>query len=187
MSRRCERRARSPLGLSTDLAGLDCTGTFGGFSLTRFRSRVGQRVIQHLDEGRAVEGVGVAFIPLDDLLHLPAVQAAEVADSAVRVALLEITAPPTLTAAQPLSNLLTVRVFDESVDVRIEREAQRVELNAADEAGLMSALLRQGMADSDARPLAARVVDWRDIDDQTGIQCDLARNHALSLPLPKFQ
>jgi general secretion pathway protein K len=99
-----------------------------------------------------------------------AVQASEVADSAIRVALLEITAPPMPTAGRPISNAMTVRVFDQSVDVRIEREAQRVDLNAADEAGLMSALLRQGMADSDARALAARIVDWRDIDDEAGIQ-----------------
>jgi general secretion pathway protein K len=99
-----------------------------------------------------------------------AVQASEMADSAIRVALLEITAPPVPTAWQPISNLRTVRVFDQSVDVRIEREAQRVDLNAADESELMSALLSQGMADSDARALAARIVDWRDVDDEAGIQ-----------------
>jgi Recombinase zinc beta ribbon domain len=36
------------------------------------RSSRRERVVQHLDKGRAVEGVGLAFIPLDELLHLPA-------------------------------------------------------------------------------------------------------------------
>ena len=71
-----ERGAGRELGRTcseVDLAGLECTG---GPSVTSHslgsRSSGSQRVIQHLDKGRAVQGVGLAFIPLDELLHLPA-------------------------------------------------------------------------------------------------------------------
>lgn len=98
------------------------------------------------------------------------VQASELADSAIRMALLQITAPGEQAASHPISNPTTVRVFEQSIEVRIERETQRADLNAADEALLASALSSQGMDDADARALAARIVDWRDIDDEAGIQ-----------------
>jgi general secretion pathway protein K len=97
------------------------------------------------------------------------VQASELADSAIRVALLEITAPPLGASARPISKPMTVRVFGDLIDVRMEPEARRVDLNAADETVLAATLSGQGMDESDARVLAARIVDWRDVDDETRV------------------
>jgi general secretion pathway protein K len=93
-------------------------------------------------------------------------QASELADSAIRVAILEMTAPAELAAAMRMQSLKTVRVFDEDVEVRIEREMMRADLNAASEETLASALSEQGLRESEARSLAARIVDWRDVDDE---------------------
>lgn len=93
-------------------------------------------------------------------------QASELADSAIRLAILELTAPPTQTAASPPPSTLTVRVFGQPLAVQIEREARRVDLNTADETVLASALAVNGMDEADARVLAGRIVDWRDTDDE---------------------
>lgn len=95
-------------------------------------------------------------------------QASELADSAIRVAVLELTSQQERAAAQ-VPNSVTVRVFGQSVAVQLEREARRVDLNAADETVLAAALASNGVEDGDARVLAARIVDWRDIDDAAGL------------------
>jgi general secretion pathway protein K len=81
-------------------------------------------------------------------------QASELADSAIRVAVLELAVPNAQGTA--LANPITVQVFSQSIPVRWEREAGRVDLNAADPETLASVL--------DAG-LAARIADWRDADD----------------------
>lgn len=93
-------------------------------------------------------------------------QASELADSAIRLAILELSAPPAQTAALPPPSTLTVRVFGRRLAVQIEREARRVDLNVADEAVLASTLAAKGMDETDARVLAGRIVDWRDTDDE---------------------
>jgi type II secretory pathway component PulK len=95
-------------------------------------------------------------------------QASELADSAIRLAILELAAPPVHTAASSPPSTLTVQVFGEPLAVQIEREARRVDLNAADEAVLASALIGKSVEEAQALALAARIVDWRDADDEVG-------------------
>lgn len=97
-----------------------------------------------------------------------AAQASELADSAIRVAVLELTAPAPQTAAAPLPTTLIVRVFDQQLVVQVEREARRVDLNATDETALATVLASKGMDEIHAKAIAARIVDWRDSDDETG-------------------
>lgn len=94
------------------------------------------------------------------------VQASEFADSAIRLAIIELTAPAVQIAAASPSSTLIVRVFGRPLAVQVEREARRVDLNAADEAVLASTLAGKGMDEADARVLAARIIDWRDTDDE---------------------
>jgi general secretion pathway protein K len=102
------------------------------------------------------------------LVHrsIESAQASELADSAIRVAIVEMTAPPELAAAVRMQGLKNVRVFGDDVEVRIEREMMRVDLNTASEEVLASALSGQGLGEREARTLAARIVDWRDVDDE---------------------
>lgn len=93
-------------------------------------------------------------------------QASELADSAIRLAILEFAAPPLQTAASSPPSTLTVRVFGRPLAVQIEREARRVDLNAADESVLAARLASKGMEEAEARALAGRIVDWRDTDDE---------------------
>ena len=93
-------------------------------------------------------------------------QASELADSAIRLAIVELAAPPVQTVASSPPSTLTVRVFGQPLAVQIEREAQRVDLNAADEAVLTAAFTGKGMEETEARVLAGRIVDWRDTDDE---------------------
>jgi general secretion pathway protein K len=97
------------------------------------------------------------------------VQASELADSAIRLAILELTAPPVQTAASPPPSTLAVRVFGQPLAVQIEREARRVDLNAADEVVLAATLAGKGMDEANARTLAGRILDWRDTDDEARV------------------
>lgn len=99
-----------------------------------------------------------------------AAQASELADSAIRIAILELTAPAPQTAAAPPPSSLNVRVFGQQIAVQIEREARRVDLNVAEAATLTSVLTSQEMQQADAETLAARIVDWRDSDDEMGVR-----------------
>ena len=98
-----------------------------------------------------------------------AAQASELADSAIRLAILELTAPATQTAAAAPPTTVNVQVFGQPIAVQLEREAQRVDLNAVDEGVLAAALDGKGMDEADARILAARIVDWRDTDDAASV------------------
>ena len=98
-----------------------------------------------------------------------AAQASELADSAIRLAILELTAPAPQTAAAAPPTTVNVQVFGQPIAVQLEREAQRVDLNAVDEGVLAAALNGKGMDEADARVLAARIVDWRDTDDATSV------------------
>lgn len=95
-------------------------------------------------------------------------QASELADSAIRVAILELAAPPPGVGAAPSPSTLTVGVFGQQLAVQIEREGRRVDLNAASEAVLVAMLRSTGMGESDATTVVARIMDWRDSDDETG-------------------
>jgi general secretion pathway protein K len=96
------------------------------------------------------------------------ITAKTIADSAIRLTLLRIAAPLNESSELAFSAQWPLQVFDRTVDVRIEREAGRVDLNASDPA-LLAAVFRSGGIDSvRARDFASRILDWRDADDQPG-------------------
>lgn len=89
----------------------------------------------------------------------------ELLDGALRVALAEIAfgkpEGPFWHPRQPR----TVSVAGKHVEVTLEREGGRIDLNTADEKYLVAALVVSGMAESEARTGAARIRDWIDSDD----------------------
>jgi general secretion pathway protein K len=97
-------------------------------------------------------------------------QASELADSAIRVAILQLTAPVQAAASPSVPESLTVRIFSQPIAVQIERETRRVDLNAADEDVLAAALAAHQIEEGDARVLAARIIDWRDVDDSAELR-----------------
>jgi type II secretory pathway component PulK len=91
----------------------------------------------------------------------------EMLDGALRVALAEISfgkvQGPFWHPRQPR----IVKVAGERVEVTLERESGRIDLNTADEKYLVAALVVSGMAESEARTGAARIRDWIDADDKS--------------------
>jgi type II secretory pathway component PulK len=94
----------------------------------------------------------------------------EALDGAIRVALAEISfgkaQGPFWHPRQPR----TISVGGKRVEVTLERESGRIDLNTADEKYLVAALVVSGMAESEARTGAARIRDWIDADDKPGPQ-----------------
>lgn len=96
------------------------------------------------------------------------VQADLTLDAAIRVVMLRLIAPPDRAAPFPVGSAQVVRVLDEPVSVIVEREAGRIDLNTADLDLLTAFFAANGWSESDATSMAARIVDWRDPDDETG-------------------
>jgi general secretion pathway protein K len=90
----------------------------------------------------------------------------EAIDGALRVALAEISFGK---AAGPFWHPRlprTVVVAGKRVEIMIEREAGRIDLNTADEKYVVAALQASGLNEADARTGAARIRDWIDADDE---------------------
>ena len=94
----------------------------------------------------------------------------EILDSAVRVALAEISfgkvEGPFWHPRQPR----IVSVGGKRIEVTLEREAGRIDLNTADEKYLVAALVISGMTESQARTGASRIRDWIDADEKPGLK-----------------
>lgn len=92
----------------------------------------------------------------------------EVLDSGLRVALAEISfgkvQGPFWHQRQPR----IVSVGGKRVEVTLEREAGRIDLNTADEKYLVAALVTSGLTESEARTGASRIRDWIDADEKPG-------------------
>jgi len=59
-----------------------------------------------------------------------------------------------------------IELFDRTIDVRVEHEAGRVDLNAT-EAPLLATVFVAGGLDAEvAATFASRIIDWRDADDE---------------------
>jgi type II secretory pathway component PulK len=90
----------------------------------------------------------------------------EILDGALRVALAEISfgkaQGPYWHPRQPR----IVKVGEKRVEVTLEREVGRIDLNTAEEKYLVAALVVAGMSEADARTGTARVQDWIDADDK---------------------
>ena len=99
-----------------------------------------------------------------------AVQLQEVADSALRIELLELsapaagsTSPPSIGAHQTSHSTMVLGV---AVTLTIGFEAGRIDLNAADRDLLTAVFAASDFSADDAATLAERIIDWRDPDDQ---------------------
>jgi general secretion pathway protein K len=110
-------------------------------------------VLVSVSEGRAAQRIG-------EVARLEAI-----ADSAIRVKLLQLTAPAglvSLPASDPHSNLSVLGV---EASMKVEREGGRIDLNTADENLLLALFTTNGWGESEARSLVARIADWKDPDD----------------------
>jgi type II secretory pathway component PulK len=82
------------------------------------------------------------------------------ADSAIKLTLLQLTAE-----AAPTALGTAAGTFAPGVSVQVERERQRIDVNAASPRMLAACFAEGGSTESEADSLAAKVVDWRDEDD----------------------
>ena len=96
------------------------------------------------------------------------VQQRELADSALRLSMLELTAP-TRDAGMPTLGRRNVELFGQVITVDAQSEGGRIDLNYASELLLTAAFAGNDISEQDARALAARIVDWRDADDTTTV------------------
>jgi general secretion pathway protein K len=88
------------------------------------------------------------------------------ADSAINLTLLRIgTRTPGQFAAQMSPAIGNTPTFTQGIAVSIQRESERVDLNAAGADTLGVCFLGAGFPEDTARSMAARVIDWRDADD----------------------
>ena len=94
------------------------------------------------------------------------IEAESIADSAIRLTLLRINAPLREGQSIGFSAGWRMVVFDKPVDIRLEREAGRVDLNATGAPLLTTVLIAGGLQPQQAHALASRIIDWRDADDE---------------------
>lgn len=92
---------------------------------------------------------------------MESVQQSEDADSAIRLAIYEITSSPATNGSASIST----SVFGQTILVDITYESDRIDLNHAPTGLLAAAFAADGLSIDEARAMAARIVDWRDIDD----------------------
>lgn len=100
---------------------------------------------------------------------LQQMQDRELVDSALRLAIVEFAAPSPAIAGNSVG-ARSIEVFGQSVQVTVEFEAGRIDLNTADDLLLIAGFAGNGYSESEARRMAARIVDWRDSDDLTSEQ-----------------
>lgn len=91
-------------------------------------------------------------------------QARETADSALRLAILQLGAPASPFTSVPTSH--SVEVFGKGITVSIQLEEGRIDLNTTEAPLLTAAFAGNGIPESQARELANRILDWRDVDDE---------------------
>lgn len=100
--------------------------------------------------------------------YAEAVQADLTLDAALRVVMLQLIAPPDRAQPWPVGETQTVNVLGEKVSLVVQREIGRIDLNMADPDLLTALFAANGWKEGDARLMAARIVDWRDPDEEPG-------------------
>jgi general secretion pathway protein K len=96
-----------------------------------------------------------------------AVELDEIADSAIRLAVLRIIGPKSPENPVTAGVTMQFQLFGGSADVKIEREQGRIDLNTADDNLLFAFFAANGWSAAAARDIAARISDWKDADDNT--------------------
>jgi type II secretory pathway component PulK len=84
-----------------------------------------------------------------------------IADSAIRITLLRINAPLREERTFNFSANWRLTLFDQPIEVKVEREAGRVDLNAAAEPLLAAVFSAGGIELERSRAFASRVLEWR--------------------------
>jgi DNA uptake protein ComE-like DNA-binding protein len=88
-------------------------------------------------------------------------QAELLADSAIRMTLFELMNPRTAQTPNHIGQHFAVEVLNAVVDVSLEMESGRIDLNAATEDLLFAAFAANGWHEDDARSMATRIAVWR--------------------------
>lgn len=99
--------------------------------------------------------------------YAEAVQTDLTLDAALRVMLLRLIAPPDRAQPFPLDQAQPISVLGLTVNVTVQREAGRIDLNTADLDLLTAFFAANGWREDEAHSMAARIIDWRDPDDDT--------------------
>jgi len=94
------------------------------------------------------------------------IAAEAIADSAVRLTLLRLSAPGVEEQLPGFSMQSRLQLFGQEIAIRVEREAGRVDLNAAEAPLIAAVLVASGLDSQTSRSFASRIVDWRDGDDR---------------------
>jgi general secretion pathway protein K len=87
------------------------------------------------------------------------------ADSALRLVLVELSAPKTQKDPLDWSTPRRLELFHRAIEVEIERDAGRIDLNTADPKLLFAFFAANGWTEERALSLVARIEDWKDVDD----------------------
>lgn len=99
--------------------------------------------------------------------YAQALQADNTTDSAIRVVLLRMIAPEDRKPGLQPGQQPPLAIFGSNVEVSIERDSGRIDLNTADPDLLFALFAANGWKEADARSMVARIVDWKDADDVT--------------------
>ena len=99
--------------------------------------------------------------------YAEAIQADVILDGALRVALLHLIAPDRKGLGWPVDQAQPLTLLDETVSVKVQREAGRIDLNTADPDLLVAFFAANGWRETDARSMAGRIVNWRDSAGET--------------------
>lgn len=100
------------------------------------------------------------------LRSIQSAQAREIVDSALRLAILEWGTAEQQRTPDYSKHL---DLFGTTVEVKLELESGRVDLNVAEESLLVAMFAANGYDLANAKRFATRVVDWRDADDSAGV------------------
>lgn len=95
-----------------------------------------------------------------------AVRLREIADSAIRVRLLELSEPAAGLPTLPIVGKRSMAVYGIPVALTVELEAGRIDLNDAGVELLTAAFAANEYPADEALSLAQRIIDWRDADDE---------------------
>jgi general secretion pathway protein K len=94
-----------------------------------------------------------------------AIELETLADSAIRIVLLRYVSPLPRAPRWPIGAPQALALVGTVVEVRLERESSRLDLNFSTEEQLLATLAAQDWKMGDADSMAARIADWRDADD----------------------
>jgi general secretion pathway protein K len=97
--------------------------------------------------------------------NIEAMRTDALADSAIRLTFLKLIAPKPRSEPIRPGSVLPIEAMGATVEVLVERELGRVDLNTADEELIYAMFAANGWAEEEAVSLSAKIADWKDSDD----------------------